>query len=160
MARKILLLVSFVSLACFALVRSSDSPKDQVLQESQRLAAQHKYVDALRMLNRALSADPNDPVLTEEFKKYAQLYIVHEISTGYQRIDKNPHDIDAYLLISNAFWMSGNSTKAQEVLLEATRQNPRSAKLWGAIGNLEDLSGRPNEAWSAYQEAKHYELAQ
>jgi tetratricopeptide (TPR) repeat protein len=158
---KIIILFSFVSLIVLAVV--SELPSEswteaQFVQHSQNFAQQHNYLAALETVDLGLVKYPNSAALAGEFRKNSELYIVREISKGYQRIDENPYDVDAYIRVSNAFRLAGQNLKALEVLTEGTFENPRAGSLWMAIGNLEELSGRPKEARSAFREAKRYEF--
>lgn|SRR3989338_221868 len=156
MGTRIIILFLFVSLLALAvadpLPRGSLS-ETEVLEQSRIYVAQHQYVSALKVLNSGLGYHPESEAILAEFQKDAELYIVHEISSGYRKISKNVHDVWAYIQISNAFMMAGQSTKALEVLTEGVSANPRSSVLWHAIGKLEKKSGRPKEADSAFQEA-------
>ena len=156
MGARIIILFLFISLLALAvadpLPRGSLS-ETEVLEQSRIYVEQHQYVAALKVLNLGLGYHPKSESITAEFQKDAELYIVHEISSGYQKINKNPHDIRAYIKVSNAFRMAGQQVKAMEVLTDGVVANPGSSILWRAIGNLEKKSGRPNEAASAFKEA-------
>lgn len=158
MSSRIIILFLFISLLALAvadpLPRGSLS-ETQVLNQSRIFVEQHRYVSALRVLNMALVYHPRNEVILNEFRKDSELYFLHEISSGYHRIQKDIHDVKAYIRISNAFWKMGQRSKALEVLTDAILDNANSAVLWHAIGNLENKSGRLNEAASAFQEAAH-----
>lgn len=157
---KIIALFLFVSLITLVMADAfPDKPQSeaQFLGRSQGLTRQHNYAAALETLDLGLAKYPNSVLLTSEFRKNSQLYIVHEISRGYQRIDRNPHDVQAYIRISEAFWLAGQRIKAFEVLVDGTSANQTSAPLWAAIANLEELSGRHAEAEAVLREAKRYE---
>lgn len=163
MRRKIIILFSFVLLIGLAVVAGlpqAPQTEAQFVRQSQNLVRQHDYSSALKILDLGLVKYPESTTLLDEFRKISELYIVHEISRGYQRIDKNPHDVEAYIRVSDAFWLAGQNLKALEVLTEGTFENPGATSLWVAIGNLEELSGRPSEAYAAFKEAKRYESAQ
>lgn len=129
----------------------------QILKRSQKLSQGHNYVAALQTLDLGLAMYPDSQILGVEFRKNSELYIVHEISKGYQRIDQNPYDVQAYIRVSDAFWLAGQRFKALEVLTDGVSKNQKASPLWVAIGNLEQMSGRPKEARSAFREAKRYE---
>ena len=157
MSARIIVLFLFVSLLALAvadpLPRGSLS-ETEVLNQSRIFVEQHQYMAALKVLDFGLKNHPGDASMVAELQKVAELYIVHEISSGYQKISRNAHDIKAYMRVSNGFLMAGQKTKALEVLTDATLDNSESSVLWNAIGNLENKAGRPNEAASAFREAK------
>lgn len=161
MNRKIIVsffLVSLIALATVDALPHEPRPEIQVetqfLERSQILTKQHDYAAALAILDQGLSSLPKSELLNAEFRKNSELYIMHEISTGYQRIDQNLHDVKAYVQVSEAFLLAGERLKALEILTEGTFANPKSAVLWVAIGNLEKAAGRLAEANSAFEEAK------
>ncbi|MBL4818527.1 MAG: hypothetical protein JKY15_04765 [Deltaproteobacteria bacterium] len=90
----------------------------------------------------------------QEFKHTAELYVLDQISEGYERIDKDPYDIEAYIAISEGFLMFGFRVKALEELTNATFDNWHSKRIWYQIAYVEQLSGRPNEAASALAQAE------
>lgn len=159
MSARIIILFLFVSLLALAvadpLPRGSLS-ETEVLNQSRIFVEQHQYVAALKVLDFGLKNHPGDVSMVAELQKVAELYVVHEISSGYQKISRNVHDIKAYMRVSNGFWMAGQKTKALEVLTDALVENPESSVLWNAIGRLENQAGRPNEAASAFKEAKRF----
>ncbi len=160
MSRKLVLLsflVSLIALAMADVLPQGSQTEAQFLQHGQKLTQQYDYAAALKILNLGLTQYPKSAVLIAEFKKDSELYILHEISQGYQSIDKNIHDVSAYIRVSNAWFLANETFKAFEVLLDGTAENQTSASLWVAIGNLEELSGRPAEAHAAFEEAKRYE---
>lgn len=151
----ILLLISLLNLADSMLLYSTT--QGQILDRSRLLAGSYQYLAALKVLNDALAVYPEDEQIISEFKKNAELYVVHEISNGYQRISQNPQDVEAYVNISEAFLLMDNRIKALEILLEGTFENPYSVRLWRAIAQLEAFAGRPLEASSALREASIHE---
>ncbi|MEI6806449.1 MAG: hypothetical protein WCK49_08095 [Myxococcaceae bacterium] len=154
MNRRIIILFSLVSLIALAATDAPMRAETQFLERSQALTQKHDYVAALTILDQGLLLYPSSELLIAAFRKNSELYIVHEISTGYQQIDKNSHDVKAYVRVSEAFSLAGERLKALEVLTEGTFENPKSSVLWSAIGKLEQTAGRLAEANSAFEEAK------
>ena len=138
-------------------VSQEDLSQSQILERSRSLTQSYRYLAALEVLDTGLSLYPDNEDMTAEFKKNTELYIVHEISSGYRRIDKNPQDVEAYLSISKAFLLMDDKFKALEVLTEGTFVNQSSVALWRQIAQLETLSGRLQEANSALREAERYD---
>lgn len=131
--------------------------QSRILERSRELTQSYQYLAALEVLDEGLERYPSDAEIREEFQKNSELYVVHQISSGYQRVEKNPEDAEAYVDISNAFLLVGDRLKAMEVLLEGTFENRDSPILWRAIAKLESSAHRPLEAASAMREARLHE---
>ncbi len=132
-----------------ALVGHTRRSPSVILEHSRGLTQNYKYLAALEVLDEGLALYPNNPEISEEFKRNTELYIMHEISNGYHTIEENPYDIEAYLSISKAFLLMSDRFKALEILTEGTFENPHSPELWQAISEIELSAGRPAEARSA-----------
>ncbi len=142
-------LVFILSLTAITLVGYPRKSATAILEQSRGLTKGYQYLAALEVLDEGLALYPNNSEISEEFRRNTELYIMHEISNGYQQINQNPHDVDAYISISKAFLLMSERFKALEVLTEGTFENPQSPQLWQAISEIELSAGRPAEASSA-----------
>ncbi|MES2504318.1 MAG: hypothetical protein V4534_05510 [Myxococcota bacterium] len=156
---KRILLYTVLSVSLLGLVDASRGDVDtqaQILEHSRKLSKSSKYLAALEVLDAGMELYPKDEQISEEFKKNTQLYVVHQIAVYYARLEKDPHDIEAYVSLANLFLLMNDRFEALRVLTEGTFVNQTSGALWQEIAKVEIISGRSLEAQSALREAQRY----
>jgi tetratricopeptide (TPR) repeat protein len=108
--------------------------------------------DALDRLVSALHDDPSNDMLRSLFEKARDAQLNARISSGFERISSNKHDIDAYLSVAIALSLESYPAGALEVLTNGVIENPNSVPLWLNIGVIELIRRRPAEALSVFRE--------
>ncbi|MBI5493543.1 MAG: tetratricopeptide repeat protein [Deltaproteobacteria bacterium] len=88
------------------------------------------------------------------------LRLQRDMEEGLARIEKDGHDVDAYILVARVHELGRDHQAALEVLENGVRHNPRSGVLWTQIGVVETSREREREALDAYRRAIKLDPAQ
>lgn len=110
------------------------------------------YEKTLKTLLAKLTKHPENTALRAEFKRVLSLHVFGQISSSVKRIQKNSHDVEAYLNAAKAYYMAGHQTEGLEILNDGVSNNPNSVALWMSIGWFELEAKRPLEALSVFRE--------
>lgn len=124
----------------------------EAMLRAERLNSSEMYKDSLNLLLGIAAEQPEDNSLKELLKKTFVLHIQYQILDGYKKIETNSHDEDAYLEVSNAYDMIQDQFRSMEILTNGVIENPKSVKLWLAVGMLEMQRKHDAEALSVFRE--------
>ncbi len=110
---------------------------------------------ALSLCADALSLVETDEELTDalllQFDAQFNLGRADQARETCERIPEPPYDNPVhYFLVGRAFFETGNTTKAESLLLEASRKDPENPEAWYYLGLLRDEQGDARAATRAF----------
>lgn len=148
----VLALASLVYSGRTLLLAAGNESAETTLAKAEALNAKKDYKASLDLLMGAVNEQPDNNILRDLLRKTFVLHLQSEVANGYQRVSANKHDVEAYLNVAKAFNLVDDHFRSMEVLTSGAIENPKSVRLWLAIGLQELDQRRDAEAASVFRE--------
>lgn len=131
--------------------KSNPAALDMRVKEAMALNEKGDYKGALSILLVAIKENPDKQSLRMLLQQTLLLQVEKQVETDKGLIQKNPHDVEAYLDMSDAFSLIDQRVDAMQTVLDGLYENPESHQLWAKMGRLELAAERYAEALSIFK---------